>query len=460
MPKRAALYIRVSSDEQARHGLSLGEQRADLLNYAKEHGYIVVGIYADEGVSARKAMSHRKELQRLLADVEKGLVDIIVIKCLDRWFRNIADFYKVKEKLDAYGVDWECTREQYNTTTPNGILMLNLKLSIAQNESDQTGERIRYVFAGKKERREVITGSVPIGLQVVDKHPVPDENAPAIQHIFRFVANGGSMHGAMVELYEKFGISVCYQTIHKMLKNRTYIGEMYGIPDYAPALIPHDVFQRVQERITRNAKHTPSGRIYLFSGLIVCPECGRRFSGIKGAPNIHGEYKSFQYRCSSNMGKRVSGCHYTRSIFEKKMEAYLLENIQQLIRNHIVTLEQHRARQKKECPEIKIEALKAKLSRLEDIYLEGMIDKSKYIASYKAISQELSELTASLDRSLSVPAAMVDVANDDNFLETYNSLTRENKQRFWKSIIDRITYYHPEGTRGKGIEIPFHVVFL
>ena len=133
MPKRAALYIRVSSEEQARHGLSLGEQRADLLNYAKEHGYSVVGIYADEGVSARKAMSRRKELQRMLADVEAGRIDIIIIKCLDRWFRNVADFYKVKERLDARGVDWVCSREEYNTTTPNGILMLNLKLSIAQH---------------------------------------------------------------------------------------------------------------------------------------------------------------------------------------------------------------------------------------------------------------------------------------------------------------------------------------
>ena len=57
MPKRAALYIRVSSEEQARHGLSLGEQRKNLMNYAQEHGYIVVGVYADEGVSARKAIS-------------------------------------------------------------------------------------------------------------------------------------------------------------------------------------------------------------------------------------------------------------------------------------------------------------------------------------------------------------------------------------------------------------------
>ena len=66
MAKRAALYIRVSSDEQARHGLSLGEQRADLLKYAQAHNYTVVDIYADEGFTARKALSRRRELQRLV----------------------------------------------------------------------------------------------------------------------------------------------------------------------------------------------------------------------------------------------------------------------------------------------------------------------------------------------------------------------------------------------------------
>ena len=113
MPKRAALYIRVSSEEQARHGLSLGEQRKNLMNYAQEHGYVVVGVYADEGVSARKAISRRKELQRMLADADEGRIDIIIIKCLDRWFRNVADFYKVKERLDARGVDWVCATDEH-----------------------------------------------------------------------------------------------------------------------------------------------------------------------------------------------------------------------------------------------------------------------------------------------------------------------------------------------------------
>ena len=135
MLKRAGLYIRVSTDEQAKHGFSLAEQRADLEKYAKQHGYMVYDVYADEGNTARKAISRRRELQRLLADVKAGNVDIICFKCLDRWFRNIADYYKVQEILDQYHVDWECTQEEYNTTTTNGRLMLNLKLTIAQNES-------------------------------------------------------------------------------------------------------------------------------------------------------------------------------------------------------------------------------------------------------------------------------------------------------------------------------------
>ena len=460
MSKRAALYIRVSSDEQARHGLSLGEQRADLLSYAKEHGYIVMGIYADEGVTARKALSRRKELQRLLADVEQGLVDIIIIKCLDRWFRNIADFYKVKEKLDAHGVDWECTREQYNTTTPNGILMLNLKLSIAQNESDQTSERIKYVFEGKRARREVISGKLPIGFKIENSHAVPNDDLPIVEFLFQYVNNGGSMRSAQAEIHRKFNAPLTYHMIKQTLVNKTYIGEMYGIPDYIPAVIPHDVFYRVQDILSRNAKPTNSGRIYIFAGLIRCPECGTIMGGCKGAVNMYGEYKAFQYRCIHRVNNGAKGCHFSRSVFEVKLENYLLENIQSMIQDHIVTLEKRNAERSKDSPERKIESLKAKLSRLEDAYLEGAMPKEKYLKVHKETSRQLSELSLLVDRTTQIPTALRDIATDKDFHATYNALTRENKQKFWKSIIASITFDPTPETRGKGAYIPFKVIFL
>ncbi len=461
MSKRAALYIRVSSDEQARHGLSLGEQRADLLNYAKEHGYIVAGIYADEGVTARKALSRRKELQRLLSDVEKGLIDIIIIKCLDRWFRNVADFYKVKEKLDAYGVDWECTREEYNTTTPNGILMLNLKLSIAQNESDQTGERIKYVLAGKKERREVLGGSLPLGYKVENKKPVIDEEkAKAIRAMFEHVANGGSIRSCITLLYQKFNIIRSRRVVGLCLQNRGYIGELYGIPDYTEAIIPHDLFFKVQEIMKNNSKNNKKERIYLFNSLLRCPLCGGKMAAEKGQMNVHGEYKSFQYRCRHRSPKGSAGCQFTRSVMEKKVESFLLTNLQALIKEHIIYIEKQRVEKAKDNPEKRIDTLKAKLSRLEDIYIEGAMSKEKYLKSYKEISGEISDLTLALDTPLSVPVGLREIVNDKDFVNTYNNLTRENKHKFWRSIISRIEWKDTPNTRGKGAYIPFKVIFL
>ena len=89
---RAAIYIRVSTEEQAVHGLSLEAQKEALLQHAKERGYSIVDIYADEGITARKKLSNRKELQRLLNDVKKDKVDVILVTKLDRWFRNIKDY--------------------------------------------------------------------------------------------------------------------------------------------------------------------------------------------------------------------------------------------------------------------------------------------------------------------------------------------------------------------------------
>ena len=186
--KRAALYIRVSTEEQAKHGYSLAEQEHDLRQYAEQHGYIIIGIYADEGISARKALSRRKALQRLLDDVRTGVVNIIIFKCLDRWFRNVRDYYAVQDILDQHGVLWECSQEAlFNTTTTNGRLMLNLKLSLAQHESDQTGDRVRYIFEGRRRDGKVTSGAIPDGYMIdEDKHIQIDKHtAPMIRAMFR-----------------------------------------------------------------------------------------------------------------------------------------------------------------------------------------------------------------------------------------------------------------------------------
>ena len=109
--ERCAIYIRVSTAEQMMHGKSLEAQKQYLTNYAKEHNMTVVGVYADEGKTARKELKKRKAIHSLLEDVKAGKIDVIIFWRIDRWFRNLSDFYKVQEVLDDNNVRWISTSE-------------------------------------------------------------------------------------------------------------------------------------------------------------------------------------------------------------------------------------------------------------------------------------------------------------------------------------------------------------
>ena len=126
--ERAALYIRVSSEEQAIHGLSIEAQREKLDQWAKGRVKIV-DHYVDAGISARKPAAKRPELQRLLNDVRADRVDVILFTKLDRWFRNIAEYYKVQEVPEKHHVNWRTIQEDYDTSTASGRLKINIMLS-------------------------------------------------------------------------------------------------------------------------------------------------------------------------------------------------------------------------------------------------------------------------------------------------------------------------------------------
>ena len=128
---RAALYIRVSGEEQKVKGLSLEAQQERLETYANEHGWIIAGIFIDAAKTARKNMHKRAEFQKMIEAVKRDEIDLLLFCRLDRWFRSVADYYKVMEILQAHGCDWKTVDEEYDTTSANGRLYINVKLSIA-----------------------------------------------------------------------------------------------------------------------------------------------------------------------------------------------------------------------------------------------------------------------------------------------------------------------------------------
>ena len=280
--KRAALYSRVSTEEQALHGVSLDAQRERLTEYAKENNLIVVDHYTDEGISARKKYTGRPEFMRMIADVKAKKIDVILFVKLDRWFRNIADYYEVQAILDENKVQWIATEEEYDTTTANGRLALNIKLAIAQDESDRTSERIKFVFGNMVKEGRVISGNTPLGFKIENKRAVIDEEkAPVVREAFDKYIDCRSMKATARHILDKYNISIDPKSMKHMLTNTWYVGEAYGIKGWCPAIIEEKTFQLVNSILeTRGARGegTRTDRVYLFTGLVFCSACGRRMT--------------------------------------------------------------------------------------------------------------------------------------------------------------------------------------
>lgn len=429
--KRAALYIRVSSEEQARHGYSLAEQEYDLRRYAEQQGYIVVDLYADEGASARKALSRRKGLQRLLEDVQTGSIDIIVFKCLDRWFRNVRDYYAVQDILDQHSVLWECSQEKiFNTTTTNGRLMLNLKLSLAQHESDQTGDRVRYIHEGLLREGRVISGKLPVGYLIgEDKRIKVDEGkADMVREMFHYFLAHRNVIGTRRMLKEKYGWKQVSNTITRALKNRIYVGDYYGIKGFCPALIDEDMFNRVQRVFEGHNRYHRSGNIYLFTGLIRCPNCG-----VVLRPSFYKmKYKiAVYYHCQNHY---ASDCSFKPHLREERIESALLSNIENELQKYSVDVRPAPCKEGVDDPYITAESLRAKQARLKELYIDGMISRDVFDQRHNDLDMQIVALRP---RQEPRPNFLEAVSAED-FRQRYDSLDRQAKKEFWSRTLDTI----------------------
>ncbi len=424
--KRAALYIRVSTEEQAMHGYSLEAQRDALTKYAKEHDLFIVDYYMDEGKSARKTYTSRPEFMRLLRDVEADKLDLILFIKLDRWFRSVKDYYKVQEILDVHHVSWQTTEEHYDTTTANGQLYTNIRLTLAEDEANRTSERIKFVFQAKLARKEVIT-SPPIGFKIENKHLVHDpEKVGIVRELFDYYATHGSKHGAVKYIFGKYGLFIDRHTFRAMLMNTLYKGEYHGIKDYCEPIIAPDMFDKLS--VLPSVRANPTKRLYIFSGMIFCSECGFRMVGCGGGrtSNIH------YYRC--NQAGETKGCVHHKLINEKTVEKWLLEHIEDEMKGAIMTYHSEAAKHEK--PRVDRAAIKRKLARLKDLYVNDMIDMESYKKDYDAYTLQLAEIPEPAKPKLNIKALQEFL--DSDFKTFYESLDREERRSFWRGIVMKI----------------------
>ena len=431
---RAGLYIRVSHEEQVLHGVSLESQKEALTAYAKAHNMQIVDVYADEGITARKALNKRLQFQRLIKDVQAGKVDLILVTKLDRWFRNIKDYHNTQEILERHNCNWRTIYENYDTSTSSGRLHINIMLSVNQDECDRTSERIKAVFKHKKDKKEATTGAMPLGYKVVNKKIVKDEAlAPLVNDVFDYFEAHNNKCGTVNYINDKYGTTYHYNTIARMLKKPIYKGCFSGIDGFCEPYIDKDRWDKIQAIVGRNIKVRHNERVYTYSGIVYCAECGCHLAGASTKyVKADGETMYYKhYRCNTAVIRKT--CEHNLSIREDAIDNFIIVNLSQELANYKAEFE---INAKQVDYTAKKNKLERKIARLKDLYINELITLDEYKADLSRFNAELDKIPAHTHK---VDYNAIQSLIDMDIPSLYKEFTCEERQVLIRSVIKQIT---------------------
>lgn len=436
---RCAIYDRVSTEIQVQQGLSLDTQKELLTDYANSHGYEIVDYYVDEGLTARKKLQNRKEFMRLIDDIKSDKIDLVLVTKLDRWFRNVKDYHNTQAILEEHHCNWKTVLEDYDTSTADGQLKINIMLAVAQNESDRTSERIKVVFEHKKRNQEHLNGPIPFGYKNINKHLQKDaDTREIVDDIFRYYFTCYSKRSTVfyaMNTYKEHA-PTRYQ-IDRMLTSEIYAGMRYGKSGYCEPYITAEQHNRILN--TCQAKSYPATQEpYLFSQMIKCPHCGSSLIGyIKRHKCKDGTITMHKrYRCQKKFGNP----HSAPCITEDKIERYLLENVCRELQQCIYEVKEiEKKTQKKKDNSLKI---KSEMERLNILFQKGRISMEYYDEQYEKLESELNHSQGTniitVDSYKPIAEKLV-----GNWRDVYEKLDYSHRKIFWKSIIKEI-YVDPD----------------
>ena len=444
---RCAIYIRVSTAEQRIEGWSLAAQEANLRAYAEKMGWKVVGVYADAGKTARKRLKSRKEIHRLMADVQAGMIDVILFKELDRWFRNVSDFYKIQDILDANGVKWHSQQQPHlSMETKDDLLHVNVLLSFGQHETDTGSDRIKYTrkFLIQQKRWPAGAHSLPRCYTLDDdQHVILDEGPGRAEYVRALVDNFfryGAIQRAMKEANAVFPPGMLYNNVVSLLRNPMLYGAYDEVEDFVEKpLMTKKEWERMQGLMIRNARDTER-QLYIFAGLVSCT-CGMKMAGTNTVRNTkkRGDRKYKYYRCRA---AKVQGtCHNKVSYNEEQLERDMMEFVKASVADQIAHVKAVRQNRKpKKARKSNREAIEKQLDKLEDLYIsDDRMTKERY---EKKKADIMAKLIVEEDPEEKLPALAdlekIQALFDSGIEELYQDFTEEERREFWRGIVAEI----------------------
>lgn len=310
--KIAGLYIRVSTEDQAREGFSLKEQEKRLRTMCEYKGYEVYKIYKiykDSGISA-KTGNYRPAFEELLQDIKDKKCNTIVVLKLDRLTRSVYDWENILKFLEENDAYLDCANDDINTTNANGKMISRILTSVSQQEIERTSERTKVGLSGAIKEGH-IPARAPLGYKHIDKKLVPDPlTKDIVIRIYNLYFEGKSYYNIATIFNEKqvLGKTNWKDTgILRIISNEVYKGDyVHGkrtnhptyYKDVIEPIVSKEMWENCQVQKKKNQKNYMRTQTYIFLQKLKCPKCGRILAG--GASHkIKSDKWYFYYRCEN-----------------------------------------------------------------------------------------------------------------------------------------------------------------
>lgn len=453
--RRAALYIRVSTLEQAQEGYSVGEQRERLIAYCKAQDWLIADIYVDGGYTGSNL--NRPGIQKLMSETEK--FDVVLVYKLDRLSRSQRDtLYLIEEIFRPNKVDFVSMQESFDTSSPFGKAMIGLLAVFAQLEREQIKER---TWMGRVARAKTGLhhggGNIPIGYDYEDgKLIVNPYEAEQVRKIYEWYLSGASLKAITDKLQDagytnKYSSYNSWSSVRNILENETYIGRLHFgdvVVDHThEAIITEEQFNAAQilrgKRREQFGSHAFQSK-HVLTGLLFCGHCGGRYY-------LRNTGKYSYYACYSRtkqMKNMIKDPNCQNKIWRAQdLEPIIEEKILALLRNPKIAEELAAGKPKAPAPVSKntdigrrIREIDRQIGKLMELYQQDDIPPELLGEKINRLYGEKTALENSIAPVEETNAMPLDLVAEliTNAAEIWDFADENQKRRILQSLISRI----------------------
>jgi site-specific DNA recombinase len=460
--KLCGIYMRVSTEDQAREGFSLPEQKERLEAYCKFNSYKIVEYYTDAGISA-KTGNFRPEYDRMLEDGKQGKINMIIALKLDRITRSTRDWETLMDYLEKYNINIAFVNDDINTTTANGKMVSRIMMSVSQNEIERTSERTIIGLEGAIKQGH-IPARAPLGYKHIDKKLVPD---PLTKDIVIRIYNlyfEGLTYNTIAKLFNKE--KVLYKTnwkdtsILKIITNVIYKGDYIQgkttrnpryFPNVVEPIVSKELWDSCQVQKKKNQRNYMRSQTYIFLQKLKCPKCGRILAG--GASHkIKADKWYYYYRCEKCRGN-IREHEIEDSIKELLSDIFEYDSV---VNEFFLPVLQNKIHNPKEDFEKEITNLNNKKIRIRKAYIDELFTEEEYKEETNTIENKIKDIQKKIleneqvsKLNLTVDDILVkrdmDFINSiklpilyNAFVDSWDGLEREEKAEIVMKYIDDI----------------------